>query len=469
MNKSNSIYLFFTIALFCLFFLPSLGQEGMFLDGTLYGSLARNLAIGKGSFWSPYYTETILKSFNGHSPLMFGLESLLFRLFGNAFWIERLFSLILAVFLLLGMRLTWQNALPDFKEKYWIPILFILLIPVVSWCFKSNMIENIVAIGAIFSVFFTQKALEKPKVSFGYLFLAVIFLLVSFLSKGLITLFPLGAVGFYALSHRNFSKRIIYSQLVFIAFFGGLILLLFALSPAAQENILGSASAHLQVSKQSNTKNSWLILERLILEILPILGLTLLFLIIGSQKKKKQPELNFKHSNNIQKGWFWIMIGLSGSLPILLSSKQSGYYIAPALSFFALGLAAFGVPVFSFFIKKINEKRLVQKGIKWVSIAVFILSIGLTIQNWNTYNRDEAMIEDVKLIGKNIDGKEISVQSDNSSNWALIAYFQRYERISIYRDESKKWLLLNKNTPIPDGYEVVDLELKKFKLCKQVD
>ncbi len=473
MNNSNRNYLFFAIAVFSFFFLPSLGQEGMFLDGTLYGCLARNMAIGQGSFWMPYYTEAILKSFNGHSPLMFGIESIFFQLFGNAFWIERLFSLVLMIFLLVGVRLTWQNALPNFKEKYWIPILFVLLMPVISWSFKNNMIENMVAVGAIFSVFFIQKALNQPKISFRYLFIAALFLLSAFLSKGLITLFPLATVAFYAVSHRDFSKRIIYSQFTFAGIFIGLIFLLFLISPAAQENVLGSVSAHLQVSQSSNTSNNWLILERLILEILPLVGLTLLAFGIGYQQNKKGKSILLKTADNQKKAWFWSLVGLSGSLPILMSSKQSGYYIVPALPFLALGIAAFGVPIFSFFIKKINTKRAVQNGIKIVSILIFSLSIFLMFKNWNTYNRDQAMIEDIKLMSQYIDSKEVSIINENRSNWQLIAYFQRYEYVSLFSKEEKTWLVLNKNTPVIDGYEVVKLKagevLELFKLCRKVD
>ena len=38
---------------------PRVTHRGMFVDGVTYASIARNLAEGHGSFWSPSYTATL--------------------------------------------------------------------------------------------------------------------------------------------------------------------------------------------------------------------------------------------------------------------------------------------------------------------------------------------------------------------------------------------------------------------------
>jgi hypothetical protein len=34
--------------------IPRMAQRGMFGDGLLYATIARNLSIGSGSFWAPW-------------------------------------------------------------------------------------------------------------------------------------------------------------------------------------------------------------------------------------------------------------------------------------------------------------------------------------------------------------------------------------------------------------------------------
>ena len=117
------------------------------------------------------------------------------------------------------------------------------------------------------------------------------------------------------------------------------------LVPAAKNNLFNSLTTHtnlIQNVKPSN--NQWFILERLFLELLPII--VLCFGVFSWELIKKKNKL-YLNGDHIKKGLFWLGIGCSGSLPILLSGKASGYYLVPALSFLALGLGAFIIPIFN--------------------------------------------------------------------------------------------------------------------------
>ena len=87
----------------------NLFREGMFIDGVFYAILSRNLSFGLGSFWEPFFTPTYEPIFHAHPPLFFWLQSALFDLFGDHYWVERLFSLGTA--LLSGglIHLLWQK------------------------------------------------------------------------------------------------------------------------------------------------------------------------------------------------------------------------------------------------------------------------------------------------------------------------------------------------------------------------
>ena len=86
-----------TFAVLALAILPRLAHRGMFVDGVTYASIARNLAQGQGSFWSPFYTATIYPQFHEHPPLGFWLQSLWFRVLGDHLFVERLYAVTIGL------------------------------------------------------------------------------------------------------------------------------------------------------------------------------------------------------------------------------------------------------------------------------------------------------------------------------------------------------------------------------------
>ena len=73
------------------FLLPRLASWGTYVDGTLYATIARNMAEGRGASWDPFYTECIHQHFSDHPPLGLILN-------GQPF--SAIFNLVLIVFCL---------------------------------------------------------------------------------------------------------------------------------------------------------------------------------------------------------------------------------------------------------------------------------------------------------------------------------------------------------------------------------
>ena len=86
----------FTLAVFAAAIVPRVAHRGMFVDGVTYASIARNLAAGRGSFWSPSYTATLYPVFHEHPPLGFWLQSWWFRMFGDHLFVERVYTVAVA-------------------------------------------------------------------------------------------------------------------------------------------------------------------------------------------------------------------------------------------------------------------------------------------------------------------------------------------------------------------------------------
>ena len=79
----------FTVAVMLALVLPNLVQHGMFMDGTQYAIVAKNLAEGKGSFWFPYLSSSWEKQgqnfFLEHPPLIYFLQSFFFKICNGSF------------------------------------------------------------------------------------------------------------------------------------------------------------------------------------------------------------------------------------------------------------------------------------------------------------------------------------------------------------------------------------------------
>ena len=67
-------------------------QNGMFVDGILYATVSRNLALGDGTFWDPFVSKTFMQHFHEQPPLVFWLQALLFKLDSHSIYPERIYS-----------------------------------------------------------------------------------------------------------------------------------------------------------------------------------------------------------------------------------------------------------------------------------------------------------------------------------------------------------------------------------------
>ena len=79
-------------AFFLLMIAPYLLSHGMFMDGMIYATVSNNLANDYGSYWDLSFSDTILHQFREHPPLAFWIQSWWYRLFGDSYIIEKVYS-----------------------------------------------------------------------------------------------------------------------------------------------------------------------------------------------------------------------------------------------------------------------------------------------------------------------------------------------------------------------------------------
>jgi hypothetical protein len=84
--KKNSFW--FYIVTFSVFFLlisPTFLSQGMFFDGTIYSTIAKNFALNNWSFWIPHYTTTFNDVFLWTSSIINVASFKVFNSFGKLF------------------------------------------------------------------------------------------------------------------------------------------------------------------------------------------------------------------------------------------------------------------------------------------------------------------------------------------------------------------------------------------------
>ena len=207
------------------------------------------------------------------------------------------------------------------------------------------------------------------------------------------------------------------------------------------------------------------ILIRLFLELIPVFSLVLLSVAFTFRIK-------FSNSN---KKWFWVflLLGLSGVVPIMISMKQSGFYMLATFPIFSIAFALLIVERVSYLMEKINTEGIKFKIYKYTSIAIFVIGISLVLYNSNKIGRDKNKIEDVHTVAEIVKKNTIiAVEPKMSTDWSLHGYFARYHYISLNYNTppvNEEYLLVYKPSDfdIPPEYVIVPIDLNNYLLYKK--
>lgn len=462
MSNSRTFW-FFTISVSALLILPPLVKQSMFLDGLTYASISRNLSVGLGSWWKPHYTQTLYPAFFEHPPLVFQIQSIFFTILGNTLWTERIYTLFTTILTGFGIHKLWQLTSPkSFRSFSWLPVLIWITVPIIFWSYRNNMLENTVSIFVLFAVFFIVKSSFSRR--WLYLALGALMVLFAVLSKGPVGLFPLVTPIVYQLTTKKTSfLQSLVSTGVLISFLLTGFILLFQIFPGSLENISHYLDQQLlpafKNEREIKTNNHFYIVQGLFLEILIPLLLTL-FVFLKNRLRNSGPISIPKRIS-----FFYLVMGLSASIPLMITLKQSRAYLVPSIPFFAIAFAFVLVAFVSGFLSKISRQK--QKMLQWLAYGLMIVTLGVTLLNVNTYGKDEALVKDVQTITQRIPQGSIISGPGLCENWSLIAYLNRYASISLDCRNEQDFLLLSKELPLktigPD-YKNTHTELTRFTL-----
>lgn len=460
MKNTFSFYVLI-IAIFFSIISPNFLSEGMFFDGVFYANFSKVMGLHYSGFWNLKDCESCVNLY-GHLPLAIYLESIIFRLFGDSIYNERFYSLITYLISGILIHLIFRE-ISNKKQYSWIALFLWIIIPVVTWAVSNNMLENTMTVFVLSSVLFSLKNIKTN--SFVSIFFSGLSIFLAFLSKGVVAFFPLSVFLWFYLFKEitlgEFIKKSTSLLLSTLFFF----LLIFIFSDNGTNYIINYYNDQLvkAMGNEQTVSSRFNIILVLFNEILPLIGIqfTLFLLFRFSFRVRKLDKVNIK------KGLIMFFIGCSGVFPMIISLKQSGFYILPALPFFAMSFALFMLPQIEYLINKYYKET---KLFKSISYFFLIFSFVLVLFFKGKVIRDADKLNDVIVISNYVENKTLSIPPKLFWDWSLKSYFYRYGDIELNDNQSnlREYYIIENNHNHENliNYEIVNIALKKYKLYK---
>jgi len=472
MSKHNTILWLFGFALLAIFAMPNLVQDGMFLDGILYSAVSNNLAQDIGTFWRPdaglYWGYDGTTPFWEHPPLNYWLQAWLYKLLPNSIYPERIYVALLMIGHLLLIRELWKLtskklAIPASLSGW--PILLYLLIPLMLWSYETNIQEHSLAFFAMLSIYFTLKGVDRKGIN-KYVLLAALFCFLATFSKGVPGFFPLAAPLIFWFALRG---KTLISSLLETVYLTGFVVFIYAIlyqfeAPATWMDYYINNRLLRRISEDPTVSSHFHILGIALSQLaIPLAICLILFL-----WKKSATKLPSKFSSF---AFAFILIGLSATLPLMLTKVQRGFYMNPAFPFFAIGLAIWTKPYLEHWMKSWRKQWI--SGITITLSTVILAGLIITIANLGDVKRDAAKISDSHALGAIIpSGTSIRVGNSLANDNGFKTYLVRHHYLNAhsYIKAPHKFYMRKKGSSdkVPKGFTLFPQEFKFVELYKRI-
>lgn len=453
-----------------IWWLVPLLMIGVFDDGMFYSSISRNLIYDpQATIWDLKVSNALDNSFNGHPPMFFWIESLFFGILGDYFWIERIFSLCTALISIYLIHLCWKIFS---KESSSFAILFWLCVPIVGWSYGNNMLENVLVLFTTAAIWLILRQAVSGNNWITTIFISSLLIFGAVLTKGPVGLFPLATWAIYALviDKKQLPKALIGSLLI-----SALVLFYFALLFYFSERALAFFQRYFQLQVASSlagmdslAAHRFFLLQAIAEELLIVLIIISLAKVLSSNYILK---LKIISKTNWKVTFFWLLIALSASLPMLISPKQLRFYIVPSTLFFSLSLATMALPIFEAISIYFNKQVLAKRAGKAVVTTAIIACLVLSYNNTNKFARSFDVLPDSFILGEHIPSHtEAFLHANLYTVWNLHAYMYRYFYIdlsTVYKEQP--YAIFPKDLPFESAdYQEKEVGLKNHRLYERV-
>ncbi len=479
----RTLWLLTCIALVAVVILPAV-QVTFNLDGTIYASIARNMAEGVGSLWKPYFTRSLFPEFHEHLPFMMLMESFAFRLFGDTILVEKGFSLSVMLCVALVWWRLWNRLNADDPEYILaapLALLMALIAGRVGWAFANGMLENVVILLTSLGVLLVVETYADEGRSslrrIATMMLVGLLVLCAFLTK-VTGLFALAAPGLYWLAFQRpkFLVAVLDTLVIVVTLALGIFLLwqfdgprnsislflqnqLFA-SLGGQRGSTGGLSVSLGTLLRAN--------------MFPLLA-ACLFATAGLMLRARAPASSLFERGRWRKFIFLFLVGCSASLPILVSKRVYVFYFNPSVMFFSAACAVLIVPSLVAMARCVSVFwQRVTHGVLALAFAGVLVLVGFNVGKPGS---DEGRIDAVEKIknyacARSADCQDAVAACETAwTEWELHAYLERYYKMSLGRfsaGDRRDYVIADEVClPALEDYRDTGVELWRYRLMER--
>jgi hypothetical protein len=457
----------FTFSFILITFLPRSIDDTMFMDGVTYAAIARNMSEGIGSFWRPFFAHSFWLPydngdfFSGHPPLQFGLQSLLFRLFGDTPLVENGYNLLILIGYIYLLVKIWHALLGSasaFRAFSWLPVLCWYWMEIVYYSIPNNFLDSTMGLFCLASCYcqlvFIKKDIVRTSDDFWPL-LAGICIVLAFLTKGPVGLYPLAFSVIYAISTPSLRLSKVFRPtaimlIVVLASIAGI--LAYAPARAFMTTYFNGQVVQALLQKREKAGTGWTAHFTLVLALLRnlyphLLALAGLYGLSYGLRWKISQEKGI--SKNVLLTAF---VAASGIIPMLVSIKQYPHYLLPSLPFVAL--------LFAFlFVQRVSLAMSINKQLTIIALGIgTLLCWGATARKLAANHPDVHASNAKQLRTLVPSASTIAVCHDLFQHADIHANFQRYHHLSISMQTDSTRFVLADSVCLPQ------FELKRDSL-----
>ncbi len=511
-----------TAALIAFRLLPGIAQPGMFFDGVTYATISRNLASGVGDLAHPIFAPGD-KGFYDSPPLGFLLEAGLFRALGDHYWVEKLYSALTGFVTAALIVAIWRQLVgnrDDLRRLSWLPVALWVAVPGWGWMYSNNMLENTLGMFAVLAVYAALRATlarsasegaltthhspltllhESPSLGLrarvaGWLLVAAAAIAAAILSKGPVGLYPLATpmIAYVAIRRQTFIRAVVES-IALVALFCGIIGLVYLLPGAPEyfdKYLHGQVFAAMQGRRE--VVNSilgrfdilWKVAQQVVLPLAIAAGLVWTARRNGWKKGVRTvfpgsaPSSPLRSDGNGFDPFFprsavtfFLLTGLSASVPIIASLKQSGHYAFPSYAFYALGLAIWCAPAVSNLLTDASPATVVRRhrALRYLSAATLLLLVVASCLLVNRSRRDGEVYHDALALGRAVPkASVIGIAHDLASDFPLLTNLARWDFVGGEPNaDGHRFFISRANDPSPAGFVEVPTEMSRYRLFER--
>jgi hypothetical protein len=220
-----------------------------------------------------------------------------------------------------------------------------------------------------------------------------------------------------------------------------------------------------RIAEVPTVTNRFHTLEGLFSHLLPVLILAAILIFVYWKKGLQNWFSNKKEF------LLFIFIGLSASLPLMLTMVQKDFYFSHSIPYFGLAFAILLAPGLSVLIDKIDVAKSGFKLFRWVSMSLLVFAFALSIYNIGGQSRDKEMLLDIYKLGKVIPNNSIiDIENSMIEEWGPRFYLVRYYNISSSPGTNNHDYLLIQRGGDTTGtfrYQKMQVETLKYDLYKK--